>query len=126
MTTTVYPDAERLVIAYLSPIAGVLVATRVPRPRPNRWVQVRRSGGTITKFVQDQPRIDLFAWGADEADSHDLCMTVRAAIHALAGTVMLGVACYRVEEFLGPNRADDLETGAARMWMTVQLNLRTS
>jgi hypothetical protein len=53
-------------------------------------------------------------------------MTARSAVHALQGTTLLGVACYRVEEFLGPTRRDDLESGSSRMWMTVQLSLRTS
>lgn len=122
---TTYPDAEALLIDYLAPIVGVPVYTRVPRSRPAKWMQVRRSGG-VDDVVRDRARLDVYAWGADESDAHDLCMAARSAIHAVAGTTLLGVACYRVEEFLGPNRADDRETGAPRVWMTVQLSLRTS
>lgn len=122
---TSYPDAEDLLIGYLMPIVDVPVSTRVPRERPDRWVQVRRSGG-INDVVRDRPRIDVFAWGSDEGDAHDLCMTARSALHALEGTTLLGPVCYGVEEFLGPTRSDDRESGAPRMWMTVQLSLRTS
>jgi hypothetical protein len=120
-----YPDAEDLLIDYLKPIVGVPVRIRVPRERPAAWLQVRRSGG-VDDVVRDRPRIDVFAWGADDGATHDLLATVRSAIHALHGTTLLGPACYGVEEFLGPTRADDRETGTPRMWMTVQLSLRTS
>ena len=122
---TSYPDAEDLLIDYLKPIVGVPVRIRVPRERPAAWLQVRRSGG-VDDVVRDRPRIDVFAWGADDGATHDLLATVRSAIHALHGTTLLGPACYGVEEFLGPTRADDRETGTPRMWMTVQLSLRTS
>lgn len=124
---TSYPDAEDLLIGYLKPIVDVPVRTRVPRDRSDlvRWVQVRRTGG-VEDIARDRPRIDVFAWGSDEDDAHDLCMTARSALHALEGTTLLGPACYGVEEFLGPTRSDDRETGTPRMWMTVQLSLRTS
>lgn len=122
---TVYPDAELLLINYLGPIVGVSVSTRVPRSAPAEWVQVRRIGGP-NDVVRDRPRLDVIAWAADDGAAIDLCMDARSAIHALKGTTLLGPCCYRVEEFLGPTRRDDPTTGAARMWMTVQLSLRTS
>lgn len=122
---TTYPDAEDLLIGYLSPIVNVPVYTRVPRVRPVKWLQVRRSGG-VQDVVRDRPRIDVFAWGSDDGQTHDLLQVARSAIYALKGTILLGPACYEVEEFLGPTRSDDRETGTPRMWMTVQLSLRTS
>lgn len=124
---TTYPDVEKLLIDYLEPFVGVPVHTRVPRNRSQiaLWLQVRRVGGP-DDIARDRPRVDLIAWGDDDGAVHDLCMTARSAVHALLGTTLLGVACYRVEEFLGPTRRDDLESGSSRMWMTVQLSLRTS
>ncbi|MFB4265303.1 hypothetical protein [Nonomuraea sp. GTA35] len=120
-----YPDAEDLLIAYLEPIVDVPVHTRVPRNRPPKWLQVRRSGG-VQDVVRDRPRIDVFAWAADDGQTHDLLKVARSAIYDLRGTTLLGLACYEVEEFLGPTRGDDRETGTPRMWMTMQLSLRTS
>ena len=120
-----YPDAEDLLIDYLAPIVDVPVRTRVPRVRPDRWLQVRRSGG-VQDVVRDRPRIDVFAWAPDDAQTHDLLKVARSAIYDLRGTTLLGPACYEVEEFLGPTRSDDRESGTPRMWMTVQLSLRTS
>lgn len=122
---TTYPDVEKLLIDYLGPIVAVPVHSRVPRAKPATWVQVRRVGGP-DEIVRDRPRVDVWAWAEDDGTAHDLCMTARSAIHALKGTTLLGVACYQVEEFLGPSRRDDPESGASRMWMTVQLSLRTS
>jgi hypothetical protein len=122
---TTYPDVEKLLIDYLEPIVGVPTYTRVPRVRPASWLQVRRVGGA-DDVVRDRPRVDVIAWGGDDGAVNDLCMASRSAVHALLGTTLLGVACYRVEEFLGPARRDDIDSGTARMWMTVQLSLRTS
>ncbi|TMS00189.1 hypothetical protein [Nonomuraea basaltis] len=122
---TSYPDAEDLLIDYLQPIVGVPVRTRVPRTRPDVWLHVRRSGG-VDDVVRDRPRLDVFAWAPDDGATRDLLTTARSAIHDLKGTTLLGVTCYQVEEFLGPTRADDRETGTPRMWMTVQLSLRTT
>lgn len=122
---TSYPDAEDLLGAYLVPIVGVPVRSRVPRERPARWMQVRRVGG-VNDVVRDRPRLDVWAWAKDDSETFDLLMAARSAIHALEGTTLLGPACYRVEEFLGPTRSDDRETGSPRMWMTVQLSLRTT
>ncbi|GAA2618746.1 hypothetical protein SMC26_40305 [Actinomadura fulvescens] len=122
----VFPDVEALICAHLTPILGVPVRTRVPDPRPARWVQVRRVGGTLVDHVRDRARLDVFAWGTGDADANDLGAAARAALHAAAGTVIGGVPCYAVEEFLGPRRADDPLTGAPRVWLTVQLSLRAT
>ena len=118
-----YLDVEQAVTAYLRALLGVPVLTRVPAPRPAAFVQVRRVGGPA-ELVWDRPRLDVFAWGADDEAAYDLAMTARAALHDLQGTTDLGVACYRVTEFLGPRRADDEVTGTPRVWLTVDLSLR--
>lgn len=122
---TTYPDVEKLLVDYFGPLVDVPVHTRVPRVRPVTWLQVRRVGG-LNDVVRDRPRVDLIAWARDDGAALDLCMAARSAVHALQGTTVLGVACYRVEEFLGPTRRDDIDSGAARMWMTAQLSLRTT
>lgn len=119
------PDVEQLLVAYLEPILDVPVRTRVPRHRPQRWLQVRRIGGVL-EMPRDRPRVDLIAWGHDDGAAHDLCMAARVAVHALQGATLLGVVCYRVEEFLGPSRRDDIDTGTPRMLMTAQLSLRAT
>ena len=125
MTTPTFPDVEALVCAYLASLLGVPVRTRVPDPRPARWVQIRRVGGLYT-MPRDRARLDVFAWGLDDGDAMDLAAAARSAIYAVKGTAMLGVPCYQVEEVLGPRRADDVDTGATRVWFTPQLSIRAN
>ena len=121
---TRYLDAEQALTTHLRELLKVPVVTRVPDPRPRVFVQVRRVGG-VAELVWDRPRIDVFAWAPDDEGAHDLGMAARAALHDLQGTSALGVPCYRVEESMGPRRADDEPTGTPRVWLTVDLSLRT-
>ena len=133
---TVYLDAEFALIGYLTPILSTVVATRVPDPRPETWVQVRRSGGTSTsvrgssgQMLRDHPLMDVFASAATEPDAMALAFAARSAIWDLEGTNLLGSMCYRVSEFLGPRRADDVTQAmpvTPRVWATYELSIRTS
>lgn len=119
-----FPDPVALTITYLAPLrAPVPVVSRVPQTRPDRLVQVRRIGGA-TQLVRDVARLDVFTWGTDDADAMALALEVRADLWALAGTTLLGPACYRVAEFLSPRHADDDRTGSARVWATYELTIR--
>lgn len=120
-----YPDALPLLRTYLLPIvAPVPVVTRVPDPRPERLVQVRRVGGPALVPVRDQARIDVFTWDPDDSPAMALALTVREAVWALAGTSTLGPQVYRIEEFLGPRMADDPITHSPRTWATYELTIR--
>jgi len=123
-----WPDATRLLIDYLAPlVAPVRVAARVPQdsaPRPP-LVQVRRVGGTALEPVRDRARMDVWAWHATDVDAMALALAVRQHVWALSGTALLGgVPCYRVGEFLGPQRADDSASLTPRVWATYELDLR--
>ena len=119
-----YLDVEQALTAHLRALLEVPVVTRVPDPRPAVFLQVRRVGGTA-ELVWDRPRLDVFAWAGSDEAAHDLAMAARAALHDLQGTTHLGAACYQATEFLGPRRADDEVTGTPRVWLTVDLSLRT-
>ncbi|MET9953507.1 hypothetical protein ABZ135_18420 [Streptomyces sp. NPDC006339] len=120
-----FPDANGLLIGYLSPLlAPVKVASRVPDPRPVRLVQVRRVGGAATAPVRDTARVDFFVWDIDDRAAMQLALTVRGHLWALSGTQLLGVPCYRVQEFLGPRLDDDPVTNVPRVWMTYSFDLR--
>lgn len=124
---TTYPDSVALVRTYLLTLpafTGMTIASRVPAPRPARWLQLRLVTSQQQRPVRTGERLDVYAWGADEVDAFALGDAARAAIHSLAKTSLLGVPCYRVEETLGLKPSDDLETGAARTWATYALTLR--
>jgi hypothetical protein len=122
-----WPDAVRLVIAYLAPIvAPARAVSRVPQDAAPRepLVQVRRIGGQALLPVRDVARLDTYAWAPDDERAWELGLQVRAAIWSLAGTDLLGPVCYRVEEFLGPRQQDDPSSLTPRIWATYELHIR--
>lgn len=120
-----FPDVAALVVTYLAPIVGAVpVSSRVPHPRPPRFVQVRRVGGTPLTPVRDRPRLDVFAWAPIDPEAMSLALTVRSAIWALSGRTTLGVTVYSVAEFMGPRQDDDPRTGTPRVWATYELTVR--
>lgn len=122
-----WPDAVRLVIAYLTPIvAPARVVSRLPQDAAPRepLLQVRRVGGPALPPVRDVARLDVWAWGPDEGEAWDLGLAARGALWLLPGTTALGVTCYRIEEFMGPRQQDDPASQTPRVWATYELHLR--
>lgn len=120
-----FPDVVALTIGYLAPIvAPDPVSSRVPDPRPARFVQVRRVGGTPLPPVRERARLDVHCWAPEEPDAMALALTVRAAMWALSGTELLGVPVYDVGELLSPRLDDDDLTGTPRVWATYTLTVR--
>lgn len=120
-----YPDIVGLLRTYLLPLVdGAPIASRVPDPRPARWVQIRRVGGTQQRPVRDQPRVDVICWAGDDPDAWTLAEQIRRAVHALAGTALLGPVVYRVDETLGPRQLDDPLTGSPRVMATYSISVR--
>lgn len=120
-----FPDVTGLLVDYLDPVvAPVLVASRVPKDRPAKLVQVRRVGGTPLLPVRDQPRLDVFCWAKTDPEAMALALTVREAIWALSGNDLLGPVVYAVAEFMGPRQDDDPVTGTPRVWATYALSVR--
>lgn len=120
-----YPDLLDLIRDHLATVySPTPVSTRVPDPRPATWIQVRHIGGTDLRPVRVRERLDVFAWSTSDLAAQTLALQIRATLHALAGTATLGLAVYRVDEFLSPRPIDDPLTGAFRSWATYQFDLR--
>ncbi|MBC3987831.1 hypothetical protein H8N00_02685 [Streptomyces sp. AC563] len=122
------PDAVAVVTRYLrSALAAVgepvPVVSRIPSPRPSRFVQVSRLGGLRQTVVSDRPRLDFHTWGETEADAHDLCALVRALVGVIPG-VRGGVTVYRVHEVGGPQWLPDPKTGHARYAHAAEIHMR--
>ncbi|WP_432068231.1 hypothetical protein [Streptomyces sp. C10-9-1] len=101
----------------------VPVVSRVPSPRPPRFVRVERLGGLQQTPVSDRPRLDFHAWGETEADAHDVCALVRALVHVIPG-VHGGVTVYRVAEVGGPQWLPDSESGQPRYAFAAEIHMR--
>lgn len=120
---TSYPFIGSLLKNYLDPFLSVPVVGKVPDPRPDSFVQIRRSGGGA-QIARDTPLVDVFCWALTDEDAEDLCMTVRSLITDLENSMLGGRQIYRLEEFLGPTQDDDPETGTSRWWMTFSISIR--
>jgi hypothetical protein len=126
----VFPDAEALLIAYLTAAlaahdwADVVVAVTMPNPRPVRCVLVPRVGGARRSLVVDAATIGAEAWAATETEAHDLAQLVRGLLAALPGRILDGTVVSRIEELGGPANLPDPVSGHARYTFTVAVHVR--
>lgn len=124
----VMPDAVAVVVGYLRDAlaaAGepVPVVSRVPSPRPPRFVRVERVGGIRQTVVSDRPRLDVHAWAETEAAAADLAELVRALVSVLPG-VRGRTTVYGVREVGGPQWLPDDVSGSPRYAFAVEAHMR--
>ncbi|GAA3856481.1 hypothetical protein GCM10023084_07910 [Streptomyces lacrimifluminis] len=124
----VMPDAVAVVTGYLrSALAAagepVPVVSRIPSPRPSRFVRVERLGGLQQTVVSDRARLDFHAWAATEAGAHDLCALVRGLLGAIPG-VRDAVTVYTVTEVGGPQWLPDPESSQPRYAFAAEVHMR--
>jgi hypothetical protein len=128
-------DAETTVINYLETLAAALdtgdvnyqvdVASKVPNPRPARFLQVMRTGGTRRDLVTDRAQILVMASSNDEADAVSLLGWARAHINAAGYAGVMGAAtCSDVNEFSGPVNFPDPNSGQYRYRASFEIDLR--
>jgi hypothetical protein len=121
------PDAVAVTIGYLRAALvargdNVPIGTRVPSPRPARFVRVERIGGPADSIVTDRPRLDVHCWGADEGAAHDLMRVCRALLGAARGSY--GGTTLARPVTGGPIFMPDAETGSARYAFTLDITMR--
>ncbi|MGO4630498.1 hypothetical protein AB4225_06075 [Streptomyces sp. 2RAF24] len=121
------PDAVAVTAGYLRDSLAargtpVHVGSRVPSPRPARFVRVERIGGPANTVVTDRPRLDVHCWGIDEGDAHDLMQVCRALLGAARGSY--GGTVLAAPATGGPQFLPDAESGAARWAFTFDVTMR--
>lgn len=121
----IFPDAEHVVLDFLHDELGdVDVGNFVPKPRPERFVLVRRLGGPRMNEVADNAMLGIEAWGENLGDAQDLIQWCRALIHSMSGQIVAGVTVYRVTEIGGPAQLPDPLSDQPRYVFTVQVAMR--
>ena len=120
-----FPDAVAACVEIIGDAVAYPTATRIPNPRPNNFVVMSRVGGTRRNLVVDEAYVAVEAWGATEAEAHDIAQDARAAMHAAVGvaTITYGTV-YRVDEFAGLAYSPDPESGHHRYVFTITVALR--
>lgn len=126
----VFPDVEDLLVTYLGAELTArgdtaTVHTRVPAPRPDRFVLVPRVGGTRRSLVVDSPTIGFECWAATDTAAEGLCSLVRGLVFALPRQPPVrGVQFYRVDEFGGPTNLPDPVSNQSRYVFTAAVSCR--
>lgn len=130
MERILFPDAAATVIGALNAelpdfgLTGVPVRSRVPNPRPSRFVVVYRTGGPRDGIVIDQAQLTVEAWASNDADAHDLAMAARAILQGLEGRVVGGVVVGSIAEFSGPANLPDPTSDQSRFTWSTSVQIR--
>lgn len=124
----VFPDVEAWAVGYLrsalaaraeSYAQNVVVGTRVPAPRADRMVVVRRDGGPRLDLVREAARLAVRVWAGTEADCADLAALVRGLLWAAPGDGPV----VKVDDLAGPSPVED-ESGQPLRFFTVEITTR--
>lgn len=120
----VFPDVEALLVRVLPSLVGVSVSTKVPHPRPDSFVRVKRVGGGRRDLVTDEPIVVVECWAADEVAASYLGRTTHAHVYALAQTSHDGDYVRAVREVGGLQSFPDPLSKTPRYQFTVQMQTR--
>jgi hypothetical protein len=124
----VFPDVEAVVVDFLAEhlsAAGVTipVSTRVPSPRPARFVRVMRTGGAASSIVTDAAQVTVESYGGSESSTVVLAQFTRGLLRSMPGRVSAPVI-YRVDEAGGPSNFPDPLTAQTRYSQTFVIYTR--
>jgi hypothetical protein len=125
-----FPDALVAVIGALNAqlaafgYTGVSVRSKVPNPRPARFVRVFDTGGARANLVTHAAQLTVEAWAASDGDAKALAFACWAIVTGLEGTVTGGVTVYGVNDFSGPAFLPDPESDQSRYTWTTSVNVR--
>lgn len=122
-----YPLATPVVVGWLTTQfagSGVVVATKVPNPRPAELVKPRRVGGPARNLVLDAPMFLFECWSTTGPAAEQLCELTRGYVLAFNGETFGGVWCSHVDEIGGPVDFPDPDSAQPRWTYSAQLLLR--
>jgi hypothetical protein len=121
----VFPDAEALAITYLKAhISNVIIATKVPDPRPTKLIKVTRVGGSKLRLNADSPVLVFECWGSTTIEASELARLARAYIDAMAGEKVNGVWVFKVREVGGPAYFPDPDSSLPRYQFSVAIDMK--
>jgi len=122
--SVVFVDAVQHLRAYLLTVfPDVQFVSKIPNPRPDEFVLIRRVGGPTRNLVTDEPTLAVEAWSTDKTQSQTLLQRVRAAIHE-APHKALTPPVYLVTEFAGIADLADPESTHSRHTFAVAVAMR--
>lgn len=117
-------DTAATVITVLNAALTPPVSGKVPNPRPDTFVTVRRTGGAQANRVVDAATIVVEAWALTDTAALDLAQLARRALHEAQGTVVGDTTVYRVQELSGPAELPDPLSEQPRTTQTFTVETR--
>lgn len=128
MTAPFFGNAVNLINAYVEGETGILVVTKVPRNRPERFVRTLRTGGFRRDTITDVARITFECWAANSTAAERDAQTIRDILFRSPGTVLSNSEArfkiHRVEEVAGPADSPDPDSTSSRYTLTSEIHLR--
>lgn len=127
-------DIEVELIPLLRDLTGLPTSTRVPDPRPDAFIQVRRSGGAgtymagdRTQILRDEALVDIFVSAPTEDETAFYASEIRGYMLRLTESQPFSAACYNVSEQVAMANSDDTLTGvpvSPRKWLSYAIQTR--
>lgn len=129
MSTVAFPDVEAVLVGWLPDAlsahgVNVPVSTKVPNPRPSRFVRILRTGGPQQTLVTDGAQVTVEVWDDSGPSAAATARVVRAVLANVRNvTTPSGDLIYRTDEFSGPALLPD-PSGQHRYTWTLRLHMR--
>lgn len=116
-----FPDVEAMVGAFLRSQLPVPVSTKVPNPRPARFIRAWRTGGAASNRILERAQVTITCAAPNSVQASDDARDARSAL--LNGYTAMPLV-RGVEEVTGPYFDPDPDTGSDRYSMTFILTVR--
>lgn len=113
----------------LGHLPGVPVVKNRPNPVTGKLVTVRRTGGAPSLMVTDAAWLTVEVFAPTDLEASSLAHNVYGLLLAMAGEVIEGVQCYRVQTLSAPADMPLTDAGdmqRPRFVMSVQATFRAS
>lgn len=100
------------------------IHTRIPNPRPSRFLRLLRTGGDRPNLVTFQAQITYECWDDSETAAEEFATVVQAVLLSMHGLTVGGAFVHRVQEVGGPQDLPDPTSEQPRFTGSVLLDLR--
>lgn len=121
MPAVEFPDAEAIVVTFLTTRTASPVATKVPNPRPARYTRAWRTGGAAENRIVDKPIITVTCTAPNSTTASADAAAARSAFLNEAAAMPL---VRKVEEVSGLYYDPDPDTSEDRYSFSMRLTVR--
>ena len=99
-------NIEAVIMEHLNN-AGINATVHIPRPRPERFVSIERTGGNKSNIVLDYPMITIQSWAKTRYDASELAASVDVVMLAIPNYYTNICSCTRNSLYYFPDPDSD-------------------